>query len=538
MHVFCCMPCVVQVSYIISASGIPWAVKPLIGMLSDTVPLWGYRRKSYLVASGLGGALSWLLLCLAARSRSGALGPILLTSAASAVSDVVVDSMVVERARREKLADSGSLQSLCWAAYAVGQVGSAYWSGSLVEQLGARAVFALTALMPLLVLLVGLRVREERGPGVIALLRRLCADEGAGRDSAACGGGGRCGDDGVMADGGKGPGVGGGGRSAVGEARPLQRLPVSDLDEDPGGRVGVYHALLRRRPLRCVLLWGTLLCAACQASSLVLVTRANVALGLDDHWFALGDSVSVIQYVLFMPTMVLAARLCPPGMEATLFATLMSIGNIAWGVRYMLGASLMQLLGVTATDFRRLPLFIAICNIALLLPLPLLLLVPRQLDSDPEPAPGDTAGNGTDEGKAHGGGQEEAGPGPGGLGAGVDGSDGIGGEGSGAAVAEGPAGRGGGEAHGPWWGLGMHHRRHEVGATATDAAAAFRDPGVIDVQAESSSPSPGPRGSRPSTPSACGGGKEAHAAFGSRAAAWASADELDPRSTGVLATSV
>ena len=35
-------------------------------------------------------------------------------------------------------ADSGSLQSLCWAAYAVGQVGSAWFSGSLVERLGPR----------------------------------------------------------------------------------------------------------------------------------------------------------------------------------------------------------------------------------------------------------------------------------------------------------------------------------------------------------------------------------------------------------------
>ncbi len=57
--------------------------------------------------------------------------------------------------------------------------------------------------------------------------------------------------------------------------------------------MAAYQYLLRHLPLRPVLLWGTVLCAACQASSLVLATRANLALGLDDHLFALGDSVLV-----------------------------------------------------------------------------------------------------------------------------------------------------------------------------------------------------------------------------------------------------
>lgn len=74
--------------------------------ISDTLPLWGYRRKSYLIAAGLAGAVGWLLLALPAAwggagSMAGVLGLIVAVSGASAVSDVVVDSMVVERARRE-----------------------------------------------------------------------------------------------------------------------------------------------------------------------------------------------------------------------------------------------------------------------------------------------------------------------------------------------------------------------------------------------------------------------------------------------------
>lgn len=43
-------------------SSLPWLVKPLYGFISDSFPLFGYRRRSYLVLSGLLGALSWFLM--------------------------------------------------------------------------------------------------------------------------------------------------------------------------------------------------------------------------------------------------------------------------------------------------------------------------------------------------------------------------------------------------------------------------------------------------------------------------------------------
>ncbi|CAN0060412.1 unnamed protein product [Heterosigma akashiwo] len=42
-----------------------------------------------------------------------------------------------------------------------------------------------------------------------------------------------------------------------------------------------------------------------------------------------GDDVvlAVLGQIAFMPTLVLAARICPPGVEGTLFAALMSVFN-------------------------------------------------------------------------------------------------------------------------------------------------------------------------------------------------------------------
>lgn len=56
---------------------------------SDSFPLFGYRRRSYLVLSGLLGALSWTLMSTFVDSKYGAAFCILLGSLSVAFSDVV-----------------------------------------------------------------------------------------------------------------------------------------------------------------------------------------------------------------------------------------------------------------------------------------------------------------------------------------------------------------------------------------------------------------------------------------------------------------
>ncbi|MBA0651632.1 hypothetical protein Goklo_018940, partial [Gossypium klotzschianum] len=143
-------------------SALPWLVKPLYGFISDSIPLFGYRRRSYLVLSGLLGALSWSLMASFVDSKYGAACCILLGSFSVAFSDVVVDSMVVERARGESQSVSGSLQSLCWGSSAFGGIVSSYFSGSLVDAYGVRFVFGVTALLPLITSAVAVLVKEQR----------------------------------------------------------------------------------------------------------------------------------------------------------------------------------------------------------------------------------------------------------------------------------------------------------------------------------------------------------------------------------------
>jgi len=135
--------------------------------------------------------------------------------------------------------------------------------------------------------------------------------------------------------------------------------------------VWVYQKYLRTVPIKSILLWSSLVSTPLGLSQLLLISHANRSLGIPDAAFVFGDDValSILGQIAFLPTLVLAARLCPPGVEAVLFATLMSIFNGASTVGTEVGAALTKVLGVTEDNFDNLGLLTWICNLSSLYPL-------------------------------------------------------------------------------------------------------------------------------------------------------------------------
>src|SRR4028119_1705067 len=91
-----------QVSGLFGIVALPWIIKPVFGFLSDGLPIFGYRRRPYIVLSGLLGTAAWGSLATIVHTPLAATGAIALSSLGLAVSDVIADSLVVERARKEK----------------------------------------------------------------------------------------------------------------------------------------------------------------------------------------------------------------------------------------------------------------------------------------------------------------------------------------------------------------------------------------------------------------------------------------------------
>ena len=369
-----------EVSALMGIAVLPWTIKPLFGFISDGLPLFRYRRRPYLILSGFLGAASWLALATMVNTAWAAIAFITLSSFSVAIADVIVDSLVVERARKEALSEVGTLQSLCWGASALGGLITAYLGGLLLEYFTTRTVFAVTATFPLLVSVVAWLIAESpiaEPPtwsaisGQVQQLRKAVTQKAIWMPTVFL---------------------------FAWQATPTAEsafffFTTNELGFQPEflGRIRlvtsiaslmgiwIFQRFLKGVSFRVIFAWSTVLSAVLGMSMLLLVTHANRALGIDDHWFSLGDSLilTVMGQIAFMPVLVLSARICPPGVEATLFALLMSVVNLAGLVSHELGALLTHQLGVTETNFDRLWVLVIITNLTTLLPLPLLGLLPR-----------------------------------------------------------------------------------------------------------------------------------------------------------------
>ncbi len=138
------------VMYLGSVTTLPWMIKPLYGWLSDTFPLWGYRRKSYMILSGgLGvGTALWIgitpvlpLLALYALLILDAMG--------GAMKDVAVDGIMVEEGQRLRI--TGKIQSIQWGSLTLATVITGIAGGWIAEHFDYHLSFLGVALFPALV---------------------------------------------------------------------------------------------------------------------------------------------------------------------------------------------------------------------------------------------------------------------------------------------------------------------------------------------------------------------------------------------------
>ncbi|XP_028052145.1 LOW QUALITY PROTEIN: probable folate-biopterin transporter 2 [Camellia sinensis] len=383
-------PSAAQVYSGIGITGIPWIVKPIWGILTDVVSIFGYHRKPYFVLAGVMGIISMLYLSLHEKLHLF-LALLFLTggSAGVAIADVTIDACVAQNSGSHPLL-AADMQSLCALSSSIGALVGFLLSGILVHLIGPVGVFGLLAIPFGLVLSVGVLLKE---PYTTDFTCRQVTQ----KFTDACK---------AMWTTLKCPEV----------WRPCLYMYISltlsldiyqgmfywftDSEEGPSfskeaigyicsiGSVGsllgaiLYQYGLKDYPFRDLCFWTQLLFGLSGMLDLMLVLRLNLKFGIPDSLFVVIDA-SVSQMILrlkWMPLLVLSSKLCPPGIEGTLFALLMSIDNAglltsSWG-----GGLLLHVLKVTRTEFDELWLAILIRNILRVSPLCLLFLIPG---SDP-----------------------------------------------------------------------------------------------------------------------------------------------------------
>jgi len=146
----------VQVTAYLTVLNLPWIIKPVYGILSDFLPVFGYRRKSYLVLANLlaAAAYCWVTQITAPGAIIIAL---LLSAYGMAISSTMCGAILVENGQKFSASDAFVNQQWLW--FNIAAMASAFIGGQLIERLtpvaalhGAAAIIAVT---PLIVVFAG-----------------------------------------------------------------------------------------------------------------------------------------------------------------------------------------------------------------------------------------------------------------------------------------------------------------------------------------------------------------------------------------------
>jgi len=368
---------------------IPWDVKPLYGLLTDLLPVVGYHRRPYFVLSGVVTMVAYLVVILGGKLHvATVLAMFVGGSAAAAFADVTIDAMVATKSR-QKPELATHIQSLCSVCSSLGGLTGYLLSGLAVHLLGSQGALGIMLLPGVLLFVLGFVIYEPRLPhhlwysGKIVkqmlqacttmfrtLMQKqvwqptiymylswaLCPDISEGKFY-------------WLND------------KSVGAGLSEEFVGVLFALGAVGALLGawVYHQYMRHWTFRNSLLCVQLLFAASGMLDVVLVTHVNRKLQIPDYVFAVVDEAvsSGTRRIKWLPLLVLAAKICPPGIEGTFFAFLMSVDNMGLLSSSWAGGVLLKVLGVTRSNFRYLWLAFVIRNLMRLLPLLFLHFIPN-----------------------------------------------------------------------------------------------------------------------------------------------------------------
>src|SRR6266581_8951211 len=143
----------VQVTAFVTVFNLPWIIKPLYGLVSDFVPLFGYRRKSYLIIANIAAIVGYVWVTQI-NAPGDLVVALMLTAYAMAISSTLCGAVLVENGQRLK--ESGTFVNQQWLWFNIAAMIAAILGGQLVQHLAPgdalHAAAAIIAIAPIAVI--------------------------------------------------------------------------------------------------------------------------------------------------------------------------------------------------------------------------------------------------------------------------------------------------------------------------------------------------------------------------------------------------
>jgi hypothetical protein len=397
---------------------LPWSTKMVAGVASDVYPILGSRRRSYLLL-GAGLAIAgYACLATLVHTKAAFLAALVIVTVGYMVQDVVADALSVEVAQSDE--ETAQVQALGRMALLVGTISVGYLGGVLAGTLGPRAVFALASLLPAAVAAAALFVRAERPMPSAA--RREGGALGAAKARTILVVGLAYAMLGVVLESLSVPyaqeivlGVSGllivlllrgvgisrpvavaafaifvfRAAPTVGQGYSYWAIDRLGFDQQFLGLLAqassllglagliVFRKAITERPVSFTLFWVTVVGSLLYLPSIGLFYGANEWVGLSPRAFAFIDTTisAPLAQLSMVPMLALIARTAPAGAEATMFAIMASLMNLALSASELFTRYLNTAFAVSQHDYAnlgQLMIAVGVIGLAPLLALPLL----------------------------------------------------------------------------------------------------------------------------------------------------------------------
>lgn len=149
-----------QIGLIGVASTLPWSIKPIFGILTDLVPIKGFRRRPYLHIGPLLGFLGYLLIGLYGYNFESFFLALIFANLGLALTDVATDGFVVEESTKESAA---RIQGITQASIRVAAFITSFFSGLLIyaDIVTPHQMYYIVALFPLLTFIASFFIHEK-----------------------------------------------------------------------------------------------------------------------------------------------------------------------------------------------------------------------------------------------------------------------------------------------------------------------------------------------------------------------------------------
>lgn len=153
-----------EVSACLAVMMVPWVLKPIYGVVCDFVPLFGYRRKSYLIAGSLMATGAFLVMSIST-ALPVVLGCLLISAIGMAIGTALLTGSAVENGRQSGSArDYLSCQGFAYySANIVASISAGVLCHVLAPTMALHWAATLSALPPLAVTFMTMRwLKEEK----------------------------------------------------------------------------------------------------------------------------------------------------------------------------------------------------------------------------------------------------------------------------------------------------------------------------------------------------------------------------------------